>query len=92
MYPWFKFFFRKFLDAPYYWFYVNNRKLGFRVLFNDFKIIYYGLINNFINLNFLNNFKKTSFFYWNLSGSYNNNEIFRRHIIKERVVRDLIKS
>ncbi len=62
MYPWFKFFFRRFLDAPYYWFYVNNRRLGFRILFNDFKLIYYGIINNFLDLNLIKNFNHTSFF------------------------------
>ena len=91
MYPWFKFFFRRFLDAPYYWFYVNNRRLGFRILFNDFKLVYYGLVNNFLDLNFLKNFKHTSFFYWKLSDSNNNYEIFRKHILKERILKDLIK-
>jgi hypothetical protein len=90
MYPWFKFFFRRFLDAPYYWFYVNNRRLGFRILFNDFKLIYYGLINNFLNLNFLKNFNYSSFFYWKLSDTSNNYEIFRRHVIKERILKSLV--
>lgn len=92
MYPWFKFFFRKFLDVPYYWFYVNNRKLGFRVLFNDFKLIYYGLINNFIKLNFFKGFNFSPFYYWKFSEFSNNNEIFRRHIIRERVIKSLINS
>jgi hypothetical protein len=91
MYPWFKFFFRKFLDQPYYWFYINNRRLGFRIIFNDFKLIYYGLISNFFELNFLKNFNYTSFFYWKLSDSSNNYEIFRKHILKERILKDLIK-
>lgn len=91
MYPWFKFFFRRFLDAPYYWFYVNNRRLGFRVLFNDFKLVYYGIINNFLDLNFLKNFNHTSFFYWKLSDSSNNYEIFRKHVLKERILKDLAK-
>lgn len=91
MYPWFKFFFRRFLDTPYYWFYVNNRKLGFRIIFNDFKLVYYGIINNFLELNFLKNFKNTSFFYWKLSDNSNNFEIFRKHILKERIIKDLLK-
>jgi len=91
MYPWFKFFFRRFLDTPYYWFYVNNRELFLRVVFNDFKLIYYGMINNFLNLNSLNFFKTINFFYWNLSDINNNYEIFRKHIIKERILKDLLK-
>lgn len=91
MYPWFKFFFRRFLDSPYYWFYINNRKLGFRVLFNDFKLVYYGLKTNFFELNFLKNFNFTSFFYWKFSDINNNSEIFRKHIIKERILKDLLK-
>lgn len=91
MYPWFKFFFRKFLDTPYYWFYVNNRKLGLRILFSDFKLIYYGIMSNFYELNFLKKFNTNPFYYWNLSNS-TNNEIFRKHIIKERILKDLIKN
>ena len=92
MYPWFKFFFRRFLDAPYYWFYVNNRKLGLRIIFNDFKLIYYAIFNDFLNLNFLKKFNFSSFFYWRLSDSTNNYEIFRKHVLKERILKDLIKS
>ena len=91
MYPWFKFFFRRFLDMPYYWFYVNNRRLGFRIIFNDFKLVYYGLINNFLELNFLKKFNYSSFFYWKISDNSNNFEIFRKHILKERILRDLLK-
>ena len=91
MYPWFKFFFRRFLDTPYYWFYVNNRRLGFRILFNDFKLIYYGIINNFFELNFLKKFNYSSFFYWKFSDNGNNFEIFRKHILKERIIKDLLK-
>lgn len=91
MYPWFKFFFRRFLDTPYYWFYVNNRKLGLRVIFNDFKLIYYGIFNDFFNLNFLNRFNNISFFYWKFSDNSNNFEIFRKHILKERILKDLVR-
>lgn len=90
MYPWFKFFFRKFLDTPYYWFYINNRELGSRILFSDFKLIYYGLIEKYYNLYNLNFFKNTSFFYWKFSELSNMNEIFRKHILKERILKTLI--
>lgn len=90
MYPWFKFFFRRFLDSPYYWFYINNRELGSRILFGDFKLIYYGLIDKYYNFFNLSFFKNTSFYYWKFSDSSNMHEIFRKHIIKERILKSLI--
>jgi hypothetical protein len=90
MYPWFKFFFRKFLDTPYYWFYINNRRLGFRILFNDFKLIYYGLINNIrIRINLIG-FDYSAFFYWKLSEITNNFEIYRKHVIKNRIIKSIL--
>jgi hypothetical protein len=57
MYPWFKFVFRKFLDTPYYWFFVNNRRLAFFIFFNDVKLFFYGFLNLFrFNQKFLNTF------------------------------------
>lgn len=93
MYPWFKFFFRKFLDSPYYWFYINNRELFLRVIFNDFKLIYYGLLDyfNFFKLNFLKRFNSYSFYYWSLPNYNNNYEAFRKHLIKNLVKSSLVK-
>ena len=90
MYPWFKFFFRKFLDSPYYWFYVNNRKLLFRVFFYDFKLIYYGLISYLDSYNLIN-FNKYSFYYFKLSDSNNNFEFFKKNYIKNNIVTSLNK-
>lgn len=45
MYAWVKVFFRKFMDIPYNWFYVNNRVFFWRMFFNDLKIQWYGLLN-----------------------------------------------
>ena len=91
MYPWFKFYFRKFLDMPYYWFYINNRKLFFRTLINDFKSVYYGFENLFNNLslNYLNKFYKTPFYYWQTLGFNNNFESYRKHIIRDRIIENL---
>ena len=88
MYPWFKFYFRKFLDIPYYWFYINNRKIFIRIFFNDIKLIYYGLcfyIDNY-SLNNLNFFYKTPFYYWKNLDNTNNYEAYRKHIIKDRII------
>ena len=91
MYPWFKFFLRKFLDTPYYWFYINNRRLGFRVIFNDLKVIYYGLSRyyNFQNLSYLGKFVKTPFFEMKMVFSGNNYESYRKAIIKNRIIQSL---
>jgi len=91
MYPWFKFFLRKFLDTPYYWFYINNRKLAFRIIFNDIKIIYYGLSRyyDYQNLSFLNKFTKTAFFEMKMVFSGNNYESYRKAIIKNRIIQSL---
>lgn len=43
MYPWLKYSLRKSLDMPFYWFFVNNRKLGFFLFFNDLKLYYISL-------------------------------------------------
>lgn len=92
MYPWFKFFFHKIIDTPYYWFYVNNRRLFFRVFFTDFKLLYYAMIDlfkyNFIK--YLDKFNYSSFFYWNFNNYENNFESYRKHIIKDRIVKSLI--
>jgi hypothetical protein len=90
MYPWFKFFFRRFLDSPYYWFYINNRKLFFRVFFYDFKLIYYGLISN---LNFHNTslFKFYDFYYFKFSSNVNNYDFFKKNYIKNNIILSLNK-
>lgn len=88
MYPWFKFYFRKFLDIPYYWFYINNRKIFLRIFFNDIKIVYYGLcdLKNNYTLNYLDFFKKNPFYYWKNLDFSNNFEDYRKHIIKDRIL------
>lgn len=50
MYPWLKYTFRKILDMPFYWFFVNNRKLGFFLFFNDCKLYFYTLSTNLISM------------------------------------------
>lgn len=91
MYPWFKFYFRKFLDTPYYWFYINNRRLFFRIFFNDIKLFYYGLFYfKDYNLNFLNFFKTNPFYYWKIMENSNNYDNYRKHIIKDRIINNLV--
>jgi hypothetical protein len=64
MYPWFKYATRKALDMPYFWFFVNNRKLGLFLFFNDIKLYFWGVLDFFNTLNRFNSFfKKSPFFY-----------------------------
>jgi len=92
MYPWFKYYFRRFLDIPYYWFYINNRKIFVRVFFNDLKLIYYGLIcyKNNLNSSWLFYFNKSPFFYWKNLENSNNFESYRKHVIKDRIINRLV--
>lgn len=69
MYPWIKLYFRRFMDMPYFWFYVNNRSFFWRILFNDIKILWYGVWNTTyhsynIDLNSSFSIKFVPFFYW----------------------------
>lgn len=85
MYPWVKFLLRRYLDMPYYWFYVNNRKLGYRVFFNDITLVYYALLDLFkFNYNFYNAFNQ-SFFYWTLS---NDDVLYTSH--RKSYIKNLI--
>ena len=64
MYPWFKFSLRKVLDMPYFWFFVNNRKLGVFVFFNDLKLYIFGLLDFITSLDRYNLFFKDSAFFY----------------------------
>ena len=84
MYPWIKFYMRKLLDTPYYWFYLNNRLYGFRIFFNDLKLVYF----SFTNFNFFKNFyfKTYSFFYWYPLTFNFNFYGFRNYFIKNQIL------
>jgi len=50
MYPWLKFTIRKTLDVPFYWFFVNNRRLGFYLFINDAKLFLMSIIYQIFEL------------------------------------------
>lgn len=87
MFPWLKFIFRRYMDMPYYWFYVNNRDLGYRVFFNDIKLFYYGLVESF-SYSTLPNFLNYSFINWSLE---DDNFLFsyRKSSIKNIIISSL---
>lgn len=88
MYPWFKYVARKALDMPFFWFFVNNRKLGVFLFFNDIKLYYWGFLDLVSGLNrFGVSFKKLSYFYWHESSLFLNNTQFRKHNIRDLFIR-----
>jgi hypothetical protein len=93
MYPWAKFIFRRYLDMPYFWFYINNRKLGYRIFFNDIVLLYYALADyfDFLNYNNLKNLLNNSFFYWSLSNDDNLCASYRKSYVKNSIIYALTK-
>lgn len=90
MYPWFKFYFRKFLDIPYYWFYLNNRLYGLRFFTVDLKLICYGIYLQFKDWTVFNYFSEYPFFYWVAFNSTNGFYGFKKHFVKNEIIKDLI--
>ena len=87
MYPWLKFIFRKYLDVPYYWFYLNGRELGVRVFFTDLKLFFYGLIDRLLNLNLnLNRFERYPFFYWINTSLLTGFDQYRKFVIRDSII------
>ncbi len=90
MYPWLKFVFRRYMDVPYYWFYVNNRELGYRIFFCDYKLFYYGLVDFiFYNYNNFTNVFNMDFFYWSFVNEDNNCTGYRKSAIKNVILSTL---
>lgn len=89
MYPWFKGVLRKSMDMPYYWFFINNRKLASFIFFNDIKLFYFGVLDYIFNTRFNFFFKKTSFFYWYDSSNYLCNTQFRKHSIRDLFLKNI---
>ena len=83
MYPWLKFYARKYMDYTYYWFFTNAREIGVRVFFNDIKLFFFGFFNRFIySFNSVYNFNSLNFFYW-IDSSFNIGfDGYRKHFIK----------
>jgi hypothetical protein len=92
MYPWIKFVLHRFIEMPYFWFYVNNRELGLRVFVQDIRLVYYGITSYFYNnINSLFFFKNTDFIYWILSDETSNFTAYRKHMIRDYITKELIK-
>lgn len=86
MSPWLKFIFRKQLDNSYYWFFLNNRNVFWRVFFMDIKPFIIGVCDRLLNTSFNKKFLTTDFFYFNQNSNYlqyNNNA---KEFIKDYII------
>lgn len=90
MYPWLKFIFRKYLDVPYYWFYLNGRELGIRVFFTDLKLFFYGITNRLFDFNPSSiKFEKYPFYYWINSSQLTEFNQYRKFVIRDSIIYSL---
>ena len=91
MYPWLKFIYRPHLDTPYYWFFLNARRIGVRVFFNDIKLFYYAIFSKFeniLNLNFTG-FKTGLFYYWIDSSSQVGFDQYKKFIVRDYIINNI---
>jgi hypothetical protein len=90
MYPWYKFLVRRHMSSVYYWFFVNPRHLFFRILFNDVKLVYFGLLNffkNFFSTNFI--FLQSDFYYFISNSHLTNYCQYKKHFIRDLLLYNL---
>ena len=88
MYPWLKFYLRRYLDYSYYWFYLHIHQIGIKIFFNDLKLFYFSLFSN-IKIFFgssLNKFTQLYFFYWHESTTLTNYSQFVKHNIRDKII------
>lgn len=87
MYPWLKFYLRRYMDYSYYWFFIQTHKLGLKIFFNDLKLYYFSFsffLENFFYSN--NKFHYFNFFYWNSNSLLVNNTQFIKHSIRDKII------
>ena len=90
MFPWIKYMAKKFLEAPYFWFYINNRRLFVYVFYNDIKIFYNNLFFNFFNFHNHMKFNVFNFFYWHESSFITGYTQYRKNFIRDVFIKNLI--
>lgn len=86
MFPWFKLYFRKFLDMPYFWFYLNNRNFFIREFFVDLKVLWYGLLEVILQNSRITSFKYIPFIYWFQTNKYFVFNLAPKHIIRNQII------
>ena len=95
MYPWFKYIWKKFIEMPYFWFYVNTRRLGFFIFFNDLKLFYLSIsdliLNCFYLFDFNFHFKGFDFFYWHNSSDVTGYTQYKKNYIRDNFIKSIYK-
>lgn len=87
MYPWLKFYLRRYMDYSYYWFFIQTHKIGLKIFFNDLKLYYFSFSFFFENFFYSNNkFSYFNFFYWNSNSLLVNNSQFIKHSIRDKII------
>lgn len=87
MYPWIKYLGKKFLEMPYFWFYINNRRLFVYMFFNDLKLFYYNIFSFNFNRNYFNVY---NFYYWHESSSLTGYSQFRKNFIRDMFIKNIL--
>jgi len=88
MYPWLKFNLKRHMEVPYYWFFLNARRLGVRVFFTDLKLFYIAVFNE-MTFGRFEKWKIGPFFYWIESSSAVGFSQYKRFIIRDYIVKQL---
>lgn len=87
MYPWLKFYLRRYMDYSYYWFFIQTHKIGLKIFFNDLKLYYFSFSFFFENIFYSNKgFSFFNFFYWNSNSLLVNNSQFIKHSIRDKII------
>ncbi len=89
MSPWLKFIFRKQLDNSYYWFFLNNRYVFWRVFFMDIKLYLIGLFDRFFSFIEIKNFTVFDFYYFYQNSNYLNYNNYTKEFIKDYIIYQL---
>ena len=93
MYPWFKYIWKKFIEMPYFWFYVNTRKLGIFIFFNDIKLFYISISNTFFNFFYIFDFNfyfnNFDFFYWHNSCEVIGYSQYKKNYIRDNFIKNI---
>lgn len=93
MYPWLKFFPRKYFSYVYKWFYQNNRTNGYRIIYTDFQIFMISfsdiknLVTNYLNLP---SYSNQPFFFIKPSSHTNGFVDFNKRYSHQQLLNDML--
>lgn len=88
MSPWLKFVFRKQLDVSYYWFFTNAKTVFLSFLLVDLKLFLTNFSSFFFTLYNWNSLNY-SFFYWIEASTLVDFDQYRKHVIRDLLIRQL---